>query len=99
MIRFKFKLSNFTGQVPRRVHRVGRALPRAGDGLWQRGVRVRRGRLLRRRLHLLGAEGGPAGRGGGGGNTGRNTFRDGDGADGWRIIRYRVVRLNFAPEI
>ena len=58
MLRFKFKSYNFTGQVPRRVHRVGRALPRAADGLWQRGVRVRRGRLLRRRLHLLGAEGG-----------------------------------------
>ena len=33
------------------------------------------------------------------GIQGGTPFRDGDGADGWRIIRYRVVRLNFAPEI
>ena len=71
----------FTGEVSRRVHRVGRALPRRAHGLRQRGVRLRRGRLLRRRLHLLGAEGGLARRGGGGRNTGR--FTD---CDEWFIL-------------
>ena len=64
------RYSGSTDQVGRRVHRVGHPLPRAAHGPQRRGLRVRRGRLLRRGLHLLGAEGGDAGRGSGGGNSG-----------------------------